>query len=184
MIKKMECGSISNGQIAKGCESCINGSKMVIFITGICEYKCYYCPISTERKGRDVTYANECKVTSYDDIVTEAKTMDATGTGITGGDPLVSIDRTVHVIQLLKNKLGNSHHIHLYTANLNIEKVLRLEAAGLDEIRFHPSIEVWMNMDKTQLESIISSTDMDVGIEVPSIPGMDTELNELVDYST
>lgn len=183
MIKKMECGSICNGQIAKGCKSCISGSKMVIFITGMCEHKCYYCPISIERKGKDIAYANERKVNSYDDIIAEARTMDATGTGITGGDPLISMNRTVRTIQILKDKLGSSHHIHLYTATLDTEKILRLETAGLDEIRFHPPMETWMHMDKTPLESIISSTNMDVGIEVPSIPGMDIELDKLIDYS-
>ena len=143
MLKKMECGSLCTGPVAEGCEHCINGSKMVLLVTGKCGWGCFYCPVSLEKKGLDVIYANEGRVTTDDEIIAEAESMDATGTGITGGDPLVVLDRTVHMIELLKGRFGPEHHIHLYTATIDPEKVARLEAAGLDEIRFHPPVSMW-----------------------------------------
>jgi len=183
MLKKMECGSACTGHVAKGCEHCINGSKMVLLVTGQCKWGCYYCPVSLEKKGLDVIYADEAKVTSDEEIIAEAESIDATGTGITGGDPLLVIDRTVHMIELLKNRFGKEHHIHLYTATFNPEYAARLEAAGLDEIRFHPPVKMWTQMDKTGLKEIVDASSIDVGIEVPAIPGMEKELCQLVDYA-
>jgi len=183
MMRKMECGSACNGHVAKGCEHCINGSKMVLLVTGQCKWNCYYCPVSLEKKGLDVIYANEAKVTTDEEILAEAESMDATGTGITGGDPLLVLDRTVHMIELLKSRFGKDHHIHLYTATFDLDAVKRLEAAGLDEIRFHPMVPMWTRMDRTCLKDIVSSTSMDVGIEVPAIPGKEEQLSALIQYA-
>ena len=183
MIRKMECGSACSGHVAEGCEHCINGSKMVLLVTGQCRWNCYYCPVSLEKKGLDVVYANEARVSTDEDVIAEAESMDATGTGITGGDPLLSMDRTLHYIRLLKERFGPDHHIHLYTATLDAGKVRLLEEAGLDEIRFHPMIPMWTHMEDTGLKEIASSTSMDVGIEVPAIPGREKELSELVRYA-
>ena len=107
MLHKMECGSLCTGRVAEGCRHCIDGSKMVLFVTGRCGWNCYYCPVSLEKKGKDVIYANEGRVYTDDEIIAEAEAMDATGTGITGGDPLLDMDRTVHMIRLLKDRRGS-----------------------------------------------------------------------------
>ena len=175
-----ECGSIINGIPAKGCEHCTNGSKMVLFVTGVCNTGCFYCPVSDEKKGKDVVFANEHLVTERDDIIAEALTMDAAGTGITGGDPLMKMGRTLSIIGMLKEKFGDEHHIHLYTSTIDLNKVRELEAAGLDEIRFHPPVDTWECVAKTGIGDIISRTEMDVGIEVPAIPDLSAELEILV----
>lgn len=184
MIRKLECGSLCTGHVAKGCEHCIQGSKMVLLVTGRCGWGCYYCPVSLEKKGLDVIYANEGRVTTDDEIIAEAESMDATGTGITGGDPLVVMDRTIHMIRMLKDRFGPEHHIHLYTATIDPEKARALEEAGLDEIRFHPPESMWTHMQDTKLKEVIDSVSMDVGIEVPAIPGTEMELEALIVYAT
>lgn len=183
-FKRYEYGSASNGKMAKGCEHCVNGSKMVLFVTGRCSTGCFYCPVSAEKKGKDVIYANEGRVTDDAGIIAEAESMEATGTGITGGDPLGVMDRTLGAIKLLKGHFGKEHHIHLYTSMIDPEKVRLLEEAGLDEIRFHPSPSVWDRMGDTKLKEITAATKMDVGIEVPAIPGMERELGALINYAT
>ncbi len=182
MLRKMECGSVCTGRVAEGCRHCIDGSKMVLFVTGRCGWNCYYCPVSLERKGRDAVYANEGRVHTDEEIVAEAESMDATGTGITGGDPLLDMDRTEHMIRLLKGRFGKGHHIHLYTATIDPEKALRLQAAGLDEIRFHPPEDLWTHMSDTRLKEVSDAVDMVVGVEVPALPGKESELNCLVSY--
>jgi len=180
VTKRLECGSATNGALAKGCEHCINGSKMVLFVSGRCNTGCFYCPVSNEKKGKDVIYANERKIGSEDEMISEAEGMDATGTGITGGDPLLNMERTLRMIRMLKKKFGKEHHIHLYTSSIDLEKTKALEAAGLDEIRFHPPISLWENIGTTDLGKIIASSKMDVGIEVPAIPDLAAQLEKLI----
>ncbi|MDR2866122.1 MAG: radical SAM protein [Methanomassiliicoccaceae archaeon] len=179
-IKRLGSGSSANGKIAKGCEHCMNGSKMVLFVTGKCGTGCFYCPVSDEKMGRDVTYANEKRIMSMDEMIAEAESMDATGTGITGGDPLLNMERTLSAIKMLKERFGRGHHIHLYTSSIDFEKAMRLEAAGLDEMRFHPPVLVWEHIDDTDLGKIISAAEMDVGIEVPSLPDHAPQLEKLI----
>ena len=165
-VQRFESGSAANGELAKGCQYCIRGSKMVLLVTGRCSAGCFYCPISNEKKGRDVVYANEGRAHSDEDIIREAESMDAEGTGITGGDPSAVMDRTVHYIELLKAQFGRGHHIHMYTAVISLENAKRLEAAGLDEIRYHPTEDLWSKLNTTELASIVEQTALDVGIEV------------------
>jgi pyruvate formate-lyase activating enzyme-like uncharacterized protein len=130
--------------------------------------------------GSDRVYANENLINGNDESISEALSMDATGTGITGGDPLLNIDRTLSMIRMLKDKFGKEHHIHLYTSSIDLDKAMILEAAGLDEIRFHPPVSVWERIGTTDLGKIISSTKMDVGIEIPALPDLASQLERLI----
>jgi uncharacterized protein len=160
-------------KMSRGCRLCLKGAKMVLFITGECGRACFYCPLSEERKGRDDIYANEHTVLSDEDVVAEVKRMKALGTGITGGEPLLKLDRTVHYIELLKARFGKKHHIHLYTGIAPSEKVLqRLRDAGLDEIRFHPPVEDWDNFKETGFYRALTRSrelGMEAGVEIPAI---------------
>ena len=156
---------------------------MVLFVTGKCRTGCYYCPVSFEKKGKDVIYANELKVSDREEIIQEAESMDAEGTGITGGDPLIDVERTVRAIRLLKERFGEGHHIHLYTSTIDIEKVRKVMDAGLDEIRFHPPLSQWKDMEGSGLEDI-AKMDLDVGFEVPALPDHEDELRALMSYAS
>ena len=155
---------------------------MVLFVTGRCSTGCFYCPVSFEKKGMDVVYANERKVATMEEVFEEAESMDATGTGITGGDPLINMDRTLRVIKALKERYGKGHHIHLYTSTLDPEKVRQLMEAGLDEIRFHPPTTNWTSMENTALKDI-AKMDIDVGLEVPALPDYGKQLTQLIGYA-
>lgn len=183
MARQSMCGSEHYGELATGCKHCIKGAKMVLFVTGRCGWNCFYCPVSLEKKGLDVIYANEALVHSDDEIIAEARSMDATGTGITGGDPLCVMERTLHMIRLLKDTFGPEHHIHLYTATMDPDKVRVLSEAGLDEIRFHPPERLWEHMEDTPIAEIAAIPGIDVGIEVPALVGFENELSRMVEYA-
>jgi len=153
---------------------------MVLFITGRCGTDCFYCPISPEKKGKDVMYANERRVSDPSEMLEEARSMDATGTGITGGDPLSAMERTVSAIKMLKEHFGPGHHIHLYTSVVDLGRSKELCDAGLDEIRFHPPLSQWETMGLEGISGIIRETTLDVGIEVPAIPGCEKGLEKLI----
>ena len=93
-MKKTKYYSWKLGTLAKGCRMCVRGSKLVLFVTGLCPRKCYFCPISDKKYNKDVVYANEWPTNKIDEIIKEAKLIDAEGAGFTGGDPLCKLFRT------------------------------------------------------------------------------------------
>ncbi len=175
MVWKTPYFSYAVGELPKGCQMCVRGEKLVLFTTGICPRNCFYCPLSPWRR-EDVVYANERSVKRIDDVIEEAALQEALGAGVTGGDPLARLDRTVGYIRLLKERFGERFHIHLYTTGaLATENSLRkLHDAGLDEIRFHPDLfNPNSRLFNVEIENIKRAFDFDwdVGGEIPSIPG-------------
>lgn len=167
--------------LPKGCELCRLGGKLVVYITGKCGDNCYYCPVSNERFGKDVMYANEAKVEALRDFIYEAYRMNALGAGITGGDPILALNRVVRLIRMLKDEFSSVFHVHLYTSGRYVTyDVLReLQAVGLDEIRFHPVKDEYFKAIEKALKF-----DFDVGIEVPSLPHEKDYLEKVIKWGT
>jgi len=173
--------SYNIGTLPRGCQLCVTGHKLVLFVTGLCDRGCFYCPISDKKKYKDVTYANEWPVKSTKDIIKEAELTEAKGAGFTGGDPLVKLGRTISYIRLLKKRFGKKFHIHLYTSLelVNEPNLKKLCKAGLDEIRFHPNLynkKIWPRI------LIARKFNWDVGVEIPSIPGSEKQTKMLIDF--
>lgn len=162
--------------LSKGCILCHQGAKMVLFVTGRCHRSCWYCPLSSERKGIDTVYANERPVDVPAQIIEEAENMSALGTGITGGEPLLCLDRVTGYCRLLKDHFGPDHHIHLYTAKPPGDDELGQMKGLVDEIRLHPPRECWDTiLDTEYIRSARKAKEMgfDIGIEVPALPGLE-----------
>jgi pyruvate formate-lyase activating enzyme-like uncharacterized protein len=161
-------GSIYN-YLPPGCRICRQGAGLVLFVTGRCERSCFYCPISEERRGQDVVFADEQPVQRTADILEEARAIRALGTGITGGEPLLRLDYVLECVTALKLEFGPEHHIHLYSGILPKKGVLeKLKQAGLDEIRFHPPVSEWSNpvgLKEALLEAKASG--LEAGVEIP-----------------
>ncbi|WOF16530.1 radical SAM protein [Methanoplanus sp. FWC-SCC4] len=173
--------------LSKGCKQCHIGAKMVLFVTGICGKDCWYCPISYERKGKDNTYANDRLVKSDRDIIDEAKMMGALGTGVTGGEALLDMDKVTRYCRLLKDEFGPEHHIHLYTGTAPSTTKLNALKGLVDEIRMHPPQEMWENiLDTDYIRAAKEAKEMgfEVTIEVPSLPGLKHLIQALpyIDY--
>jgi len=158
---------------------------MVLFVTGLCRFRCFYCPVSARRNQKDVVYANERLVLSDDDVLEEARSIGAAGTGITGGDPLGVIDRTEHYVRLLKGEFGPGHNIHLYTHEPNAEKLQRLARAGLDEFRLHIPHYLWgpLVADGGAYREVLEAAPawgIRRGVEIPVLPEKEAELKRLL----
>lgn len=182
-IRELERNSYVKGTLPKGCKLCSKGAKMVLFVTGICNVHCYYCPLSEKKKDKDIIYADEIPVKNDKDIIYEAKSIGALGTGITGGEPLLKLRRVLRYIKILKKKFGEEHHIHLYTTRGYSNEILALESAGLDELRFHVLPYLWEKFENSKIYERISfalKRKISVGIEVPVIPKMEKQLTNLI----
>jgi len=168
------------GSLPEGCNLCLKGMKLVLFVTGLCTRRCFYCPLSRYKRGRDLIYANERPVAKDEDLLSEAEAMDAKGAGFTGGDPMLKPERTLHFLKLLKRRYGEGFHVHLYTTPQRhlSEEVLRfLSKAGLDELRLHPDL---MDIEGCMRAVKMASREgLRVGVEVPAIPRAIHPLQEL-----
>ena len=173
-VHEWERGSLYAGRLPKGCDLCARGSKMVLLVTGRCSSGCFYCPLSEDKKGRDVSYANERPIDNVDEAIEEARTIDAEGTGVTGGDPVDAMVRTTGMIYSLKKEFGKGHHVHLYTARpLPREDLAELRNAGLDEIRFHPPVDALgdvMSAGYAEAVALAAEMGLEAGYEVPVLP--------------
>lgn len=180
-MEKTKYHSWKSGPLPKGCQLCVKGQKLVLFVTGLCPRSCFYCPISEKKYKKDVVYADEWPVKSDREILNEAELIGANGAGFTGGDPLARIERTAKYIKLLKKKFGKKFHIHLYTSLdlVDEKKLKKLHDAGLDEIRIHPDIysdRLWQKMD------LVTKYNWDVGVEIPSIPNSKRQTEKMIDF--
>ncbi|WP_456471744.1 radical SAM protein [Methanocaldococcus sp.] len=172
-------------KLTEGCKQCVRGEKLVLFITGLCREKCYYCPLSVKRKGKDIVYANERLINSVDEAIEEAKLCSSRGVGITGGDPFLKIDRTKKYLEGLKKEF-KEFHSHLYTTPRSItEENLKKVSGLLDELRIHPTKIFNEGYKEEYVDKLIKKIKLvkkyipKVGVEIPAIPGMDEEILDL-----
>src|SRR3989454_7602219 len=185
-LQERPFGGFARGALPVGCRQCTDGSKMVLFVTGICSFHCFYCPVSDEKMYKDVVFADEKRVTKDEDVLEEAHAIQATGAGITGGDPLDAVERTCHYIQLLKREFGSAFHTHLYTMSKDADKIRALAGAGLDEIRFHVPPGLWSRAADSAFVGaarLARSLGLTVGIEVPLIPEREADLVRLIEWA-
>lgn len=197
LLRVRPAGSFLQGKLPTGCALCEAGTKLVLFITGVCHYKCFYCPIAGEKRMSRDAWANERRLDWSDEaaaiagILAEARSLQAKGTGITGGDPLYDPERTIAAIRALKREFGPKHHVHLYTQIPFDRKWLRaLQEAGLDELRFHPPDETWADPDAfppyaslwLEARRMEEAGLWDVGFEIPCIPGSQEPMWGLVQW--
>jgi len=148
---------------------------MVLFTTGMCGRGCEFCPLSALRKNVDYVYANERKLHPEDaisGIIEEVKVSGAKGCSLTGGDPLLKLDRTIKLATALKKKFGKKFHIHLYASTqLVTESKLKKLSTCVDEIRFHPYFDRPM---KGEIKKISLAKKFwkkkYIGMEIPCFP--------------
>jgi|Deesub1362A_J573_1020465.scaffolds.fasta_scaffold00212_3 hypothetical protein len=164
-IRRIEAGSYYS-YLTEGCRLCRKGAKLVLFVTGECPNTCFYCPISEDRQRKDVIFANERPVRDIEDIVEEVLLMDAEGAAITGGEPLIKLERVEEFISLFSKA---NMHTHLYTSIPASQRVIeRLAKAGLDELRFHPPLLENSQVYEEPLKLAIKAG-IEAGFEIPAL---------------
>lgn len=138
---------------------------LVVGVTEICRRGCYYCPNPPQRT--DTSYAGDLVVEEDQDLIREARLIDAQAACITGGEPLMKLERAIRFIRTLKQGMGPAFHLHLYTcvADVSPKTLKALFDAGLDEIRFHLH-----GPHETSGLSHALELPWRVGVEIPCIP--------------
>ena len=152
--------------ISPGCRHCGEGTWSCLFINGKCNGTCFFCPSEQDTTGNPVTNAMEFKTTA--DYLAYLDRFNIKGVSISGGEPLITIDKSVKYLSAVQKKYEDKIHKWLYTNAILLteEKLKKLKDAGLNEIRLNLFAQGY-NIEKAILASRYIET---VTVEIPAIP--------------
>lgn len=152
--------------ISPGCELCGQGDWSCLFINGICNARCFYCPSSQDEKGPPMTSTLEFNdPRDYADYV---KRFNIKGVSFSGGEPLMTFDRVLLFLKTLRSRVSQPLYIWMYTNGLLVteDKLKALRDNGLDEIRFDISANHYHLDALKKAVGVIPC----VTVEIPAIP--------------
>ena len=158
---KMDCKKIS-----PGCNICGEGYWSCLFINGICNANCFYCP--AEQKDESVPTTNTIEFPTVEEYIAVIKKFGFKGVSISGGEPFLTFEKSLKYIEAIRNEFGSAMYIWLYTNGIlaTKEKLLKLKEAGLNEIRFDLSA---VNYKLDAIKLAVGVIDC-VTVEIPAIP--------------
>jgi pyruvate formate-lyase activating enzyme-like uncharacterized protein len=158
---KVDCNGLS-----PGCRCCGDGGWSCLFINGLCNGRCFYCPTAQDDDGPPVT--NGLAFTSPEDYAAYVAKLGFSGVSISGGEPLMTQDLTLAYLSAVRKHCGDHVHLWLYTNGtlLTTDLCSRLRDAGLNEIRFDLGA-VRYNLKKLRLAVGCIPT---VTVEIPAVP--------------
>ena len=195
MKLKTKYSSYGLNDLPEGCKYCVKGEKLVLFISGICTRNCWYCSLSDKRKNKNIIWANEREIKNTKEFLKEIKESNATSMGITGGDPLLFLKRTINYAKTAKKAFGKKFHIHIYLPTKFVNKNnLKKLSKYIDEIRFNPGCTSSLaeakensrfaavadkDIEKIKLASLYWKK-QNIGIELPMIPNKKEDFLKLI----
>jgi uncharacterized protein len=152
--------------LSPGCRICVAGGWSCLFISGKCNCDCFYCPTIQDDIGLPTT--NTVAFRHPADYVTYLERFGFSGASISGGEPLLTPNRTLGFITAIKRHFGAKLHLWLYTNGtlLTEELLLQLRDAGLDEIRFDIGAADYQLKALKRAAGIIPT----LTVEIPAIP--------------
>lgn len=158
---KADCRSLS-----PGCRCCGAGSWSCLFVNGLCNAHCYYCPSEQREVGEPAT--NTLPFPSPEAYGAYLRRFGIRGSSMSGGEPLLTLDRTLRFLEQAGRAVGPEGHLWMYTNGLLLtgEKLELLVEAGLKEIR----IDLTANdYDLTPVRIAAGKLPV-VTVEIPALP--------------
>lgn len=152
--------------MSEGCRICGEGTWSCLFINGICNSRCFYCPSPQHTVGEPET--NSLIFPDPKDYVDYIRKFRFRGVSISGGEPLITFEKSLSYIEAVRQSLGDSVYIWLYTNGklFDAEKAAKLAGAGLNEIRFDIGAT---DYDLSFLKKAVGRIPV-VTVEIPAIP--------------
>ncbi|CCK78488.1 radical SAM protein [Desulfobacula toluolica] len=152
--------------ISPGCAICGQGEWSCLFINGICNARCFYCPSSQDDPGQPM--ANTLIFDNPKDYADYVCRFNIKGVSFSGGEPFLTFDRVLKYLEVLKARTDHPVYTWMYTNGLLVtgEKLAALRDSGLDEIRFDISANFYRLKALEKAVGIIPR----VTVEIPAIP--------------
>lgn len=168
---KIDCRHLS-----LGCSLCGQGLWSCLFINGLCNCACFYCPCA--QNNTDLPQTNTLTFTDPDQYVEYIKTFGFKGVSISGGEPFLTFERSLAFITAVKKHVRPEIYCWLYTNGTLVskDKLEQLRDAGLNEIRFDiGAVGYDLKFAKQALKIIPTVT-----VEIPAIPEDKTILFQMI----
>jgi hypothetical protein len=152
--------------LSPGCRLCGEGQWSCLFITGLCNARCFYCPASQERDEIPQTQR-----LLFEDPETYARYINwfgFKGVAFSGGEPLMVFDRAIRAIETVRRLCPSEVYIWMYTNGIlgSEAKFEQLAGAGIDELRFD------LGATNYRLEVLqgAAAAIRNVTVEIPAVP--------------
>jgi len=122
--------------LSQGCRLCGEGQWSCLFITGLCNANCFYCPTSQQADHLPTTQQFEFKTAL--DYAAYINRMKFKGISFSGGEPLLFFDRLTDYLTTIRRECSPDLYVWMYTNGklFTPEKAEILANLRLDEIRF------------------------------------------------
>lgn len=159
---------LHTGPLSPGCQLCGEGYWSCLFINARCNANCFFCPMFRSGKTDTAPYAERIAFQSPDDYAAYVETFGFRGVSFSGGEPFLTLDRTIEYARAVRQRLGDDVYIWAYSNGLATtpEKVRRLVDAGLDELRFNV---VDQDYDLSKVRAAVGLVPR-VTVEIPAVP--------------
>jgi len=159
---------IGPGFLSPGCMSCGQGTWSCIFIGSLCTADCFYCPQDKRKKNDQPPTESGLVFDNPDDYIDYLEKFKFKGASFSGGEPLLKYEKVLTYIKKIRERLGRSIYIWLYTNGdlVDKKKLKALKEAGLNEIRFDIAARKY---DLKAAKIAVGIIDK-VTVEIPAIP--------------
>jgi len=163
-------------QISKGCQLCGKGEWSCLFITGVCNANCFYCPTSQTEDHLPTTQQISFEYPA--DYAAYINRFGFKGASFSGGEPFLAFEKVKAFLTELRKSCTPDLYIWMYTNGLlaTREKFETLRDLGLNEVRFDIGATRF-SLDFVKLAKGIIPT---VTIEIPAVPGELDKLKQLL----
>ena len=152
--------------LSPGCRICGNGGWSCLFINGKCNCRCFYCP--SPQDDISVPTTNRLVFDTSNNYVDYIHHFNFNGVSFSGGEPLLTFERTLDYIRTVRRNGPDDLYIWMYTNGslMTPDHIRKLKDAGLSEIRFDIGAT---DYDLKKLRMAIGHIPV-VTVEIPAVP--------------
>lgn len=164
------------GPLSPGCAHCVAGTWSCLFINGVCNARCFFCPTPQDDSGDPTT--GQIAFRRADDYADFVGRFGFGGVSLSGGEPLLTLDRSLDFVRTVRERFGESVYLWLYTNGMlaTDEAMAALAGAGLNEIRFNLHANGY-RLDGVERAVRHIST---VTVETPAVPEEEARMQRLL----
>jgi pyruvate formate-lyase activating enzyme-like uncharacterized protein len=162
--------------VSPGCRLCGEGHWSCLFVNNRCNCNCFYCP--APQVDTAIPETQGLTFDTPENYIAYIKKMGFKGVALSGGEPLLTFDKTIDFLAKIKKEFGSSVYVWMYTNGtlLDEEKATILAKTGLDEIRFDLTATDY----NTKKLKLALGKIPNVTVEIPAIPEEIEQLKNMV----